>query len=130
MDGPVFCRIPKYRGSRFRTEREREFIVHEILAHGATAQIRNDTAIDESNPKCTHQWHKERLMDLLGRTFLVRSGMMISDNIIMQDKAREKAGMDVDPLYYLDHSAPDENRLRYDGRFGDLVRDLGLRLRV
>lgn len=127
MDGPVFCRLPKYRGGGFRTERE--FIVHEILAHGATAKLRNDTVIDESNPKCTHQWHKERLMDLLGRTFLIRSGLMGRDDIRMQDKALEVAGTDVDPLYYKNHLTPDDNMLNYEGRFGDLVRELDTKLR-
>jgi hypothetical protein len=127
MDGPVFCMIPKYRGNASRTETE--FIVHEILAHGVTARLRNDTAMDESNPKCSHQMHKERLMDLLGRTFLVRSGMMDPGAIKMQDRARENAAADVDPLYYVDAQNPDEYTLRYEGRFADLVRDLDAKLR-
>lgn len=127
IDGPIFCRIPKYRTGNRRTEIE--LIVHEILAHGATAKLRNGTAIDESNPKCTHQWHKERLMDLLGRTFLVRSGMINTKDIKMQDKARKLACADVDPLYYTDSKKPNESRLKYEGKFGDLVRDLDLKLK-
>ncbi len=127
-DGPIYFRLPKYRNVNFR-KTEKELIAHEILAHGATAKLRNNTSIDESNPKATHQWHKERLMDLLTRTFLVRSGLMQFSDVQMQEKAQQIAADDVDPLYYIDYQLPDENKLKYEGRFTQFVKDLDLKLK-
>jgi len=126
-DGPVYCRLPKYRPANFKSEAE--FIVHEILAHGVTAKLRNNTAIDESNPKATHQWHKERLMDLLGRTFLVRSAMMGFSEVMMQEKAQQIAAAEVDPLYCQNPLSSSENELRYEGKFAQLVFDLDSKLK-
>lgn len=106
-DGPIFFRFPEYHpqtlGSVFSTGSYRtdlELLTHEVLAHGVTAHLRDGTAIDESNPRCTHQQHKEYLMDLLGRTVLTESGLMHVDNVAMQKMAMQTAQEVIDPLYF------------------------------
>ncbi|MFH0791878.1 MAG: hypothetical protein V1905_01545 [bacterium] len=125
--GPVYFRIPKYRlGGGWCAEIE--FIIHEILAHCATEKYREGTSIDES-ALCLYQWHKERLMDLLTRTILVRSGLMEKEKVWMNEVARIKAMADIDPLYYLDSENPDETKLRYEGRIRDLMAEIDLVLK-
>ncbi len=117
--GAIFFKLPKYRPAKGRTEAEA--ITHEVLNHEATGHLREGTAIDDSI-FTTHQWHKERLMDLLGRTLLVRSGLMKREDIVMDDYAEAQAAKDIDALYYATPNAPDENNLRYEGRLPDLIR--------
>lgn len=117
--GAVFFKLPKYRSVNRRTETEA--ITHEILNHEATAKLREGTAIDDSI-FTTHQWYKERLMDLLGRTLIVRAGLMERRDVVMDDYAEAQASKDVDFLYYNDLNAPNESDLRYEGRLSDLIR--------
>jgi len=117
--GVIFFKLPKYRPAHGRTEAEA--IVHEVLNHEATGELREGTSIDDSI-FTTHQWHKERLMDLLGRTLLVRSGLMKRENVVMDDYATEQAADVIDTLYYTDTDTPDESKLRYEGKLPDLVR--------
>lgn len=129
-DGPIFFRFPQYHpetlGQSFSTGSYRtdaELITHEILAHGATAHLRDGTAIDESNPKCSHQRHKEYLMDSLGRTILTRSSIMHADDIAMQIKPMQIAQADIDPLYY----GADGN-LSWEGNLRGLIEKIDLEL--
>lgn len=130
-DKPIFFRFPKYHpptlGNGFSTGKYRtdiELLTHEILAHGATAKLRNGTAIDESLPRCTHQQHKEYLMDSLGRTILSRSGLMNADDVAMQIRAMQTAQRDIDPLYF-DASG----NLSWEGNLRDLVEKIDITLK-
>ena len=71
-------------------------------------------------------------MDLLGRTLLVRAGIMMRSDVVMDDYAEEQAGDLVDRLYYAHPDTPSEDDLLYEGRLGELVQaiDDGLRLTV
>lgn len=125
-DGPIFFRLPEYRpstlGNTFSTGSSptyTELLTHEILAHGVTAKLRDGTTIDESLPRCTHQQHKEYLMDLLGRTILTRSNLMHADDVAMQIRAMQIAQKDIDPLYF------DRNgNLSWEGDLQSLVQKI------
>lgn len=123
--GAIFMKLPKYRPARGRTETEA--ITHEVLCHEATAGLREGTTIEDS-VFASHQWHKERLMDLLGRTLLVRSGLMRREDVAMDDYAEAQAGGIVDSLYYSDPEHPNEDRLRYEGHLPDLIRAIEIQL--
>ena len=132
--GVVFFRLPKFRpqvqdGSGApKPITEVEAITHEILCHEATAHLRDGTAIDDSPILATHQEHKERLMDLLGRTLLVRSGMMKREEVRMVGGG-DAASVDVDSLYYTNPTNPDENNLRFEGNLVGLVRAIEEKLK-
>ncbi len=115
-DGTIFFKIPEYR-SRIRSTEER--ITHEVLNHEATAKLREGTEIDESI-STSHQWYKERLMDLLGRTLLVRTGILGRDKVKMDEDIEKQVASIVDPIYYLNPENPDENNLRFNGKLQDL----------
>jgi len=122
-EGPVVFRIPTFRtpnlDSGFTTGEYRspiEMLTHEILAHKATAEIREGTALDEYVEKATHQWHKEYLMDRLGQTILTRSGLMHMDDVAMQVRAMRIAQEDIDPLYF-----GAEGNLSWEGDLRSLV---------
>ncbi len=116
--GVIFFKIPIDR-SRERTTVER--ITHEVLTHGVTASLREGTEIDESI-STSHQWYKERLMDLLGRTLLVRTGILKREEVKMDgDVEREVAGI-VDPIYYLNLENQNEDNLRYNGGVQNLFK--------
>ncbi len=116
--GLIFFKIPEDR-SQERTTEER--ITHEVLSHELTAKIREGTEIDESI-STSHQWYKERLMDLLGRTLLVRTGILKREEVKMDGDIEKQVASIVDPIYYLDPENPDENNLRYNGRVQDLFK--------
>lgn len=115
-DGVIFFKIPKNRELERNTE---ERIAHEVLSHAATARLREGTEIDESI-STSHQWYKERLMDLLGRTLLVRSGVLKREEVKMDEDVENQVADIVDPIYYLNSNNQDENSLRYNGRVQDL----------
>ncbi len=117
-DGIIFFKIPEDRLQERSTE---ERITHEVLSHEATARLREGTEIDESI-STSHQWYKERLMDLLGRTLLVRTGILSRDKVKMDEDIEKQVASIVDPIYYLNPENPDENNLRYNGRLQDLFR--------
>jgi len=117
-DGIVFFKLPEDRSQERSTE---ERITHEVLNHEATAKLREGTEIDESI-STSHQWYKERLMDLLGRTILVRSGILKRENVKMDGDIENQVAKIVDPIYYSNPEAPDENNLRYDGKVKDLFK--------
>jgi len=114
--GIIFFKIPEDRSQERSTE---ERITHEVLSHEATANLRKGTEIDESI-STSHQWYKERLMDLLGRTLLVRTGILNREKVKMDGDIEKQVASIVDPIYYLNSENPDENNLRYDGRLQDL----------
>ena len=116
--GVVYMKLPKYRSARRRTEEEA--ITHEVLCHELTAPAREGIGLEDTI-YAPHQWHKERLMDLLGRTILVRSGLMKRDSVVMDDFAETEACDVVDPLYYSTPETPDENYLRFEGRVKELI---------
>ncbi len=117
-DGIIFFKIPKNRKLERNTE---ERITHEVLNHEATAKLREGTEIDESI-STSHQWYKERLMDLLGRTLLVRTGILKREEVKMDGDIEKQVASIVDPIYYLNPENPDENNLRYNGRLQDLFK--------
>jgi hypothetical protein len=128
-DGPVFFRLPKFRPSTNGTPiTETEAITHEILCHECTAHLREKTALDDSPIFATHQDVKELLMDYLGRTLLVRSGLMRREDVRMVGGGSAPKGLDFDTLYYANPTNPDENNLRYEGRFPELVQAIVERL--
>ena len=124
--GVVFFRLPKFRPQAPtgvgvpKPITEIEAITHEILCHEATAHLREGTAIDDSTIHATHHDHKERLMDLLGRTLLVRSSKMSFEEVRMVGGG-DSAAPDIDPLYYVDPANPDESHLRFEGNLPGLV---------
>ncbi len=120
--GSVFFRLPKFRPSAGGTPiTEIEAITHEILCHECTGHLREKTALDDSPIFATHQDTKELLMDYLGRTLLVRSGLMKREEVRMVGGGRAPEGLDFDALYYTDPQSPNENNLRYEGRLPELV---------
>lgn len=120
--GPVFFRLPKFRPNAGGTPiTEIEAITHEILCHECTAGLREKTALDDSPIFATHQDVKELLMDYLGRTLLVRSGLMKREDVRMVGGGSAPEGFDFDSLYYADSTNPDENNLQYEGRLPELV---------
>ena len=116
--GVIFFKIPIDR-SRERTTAER--ITHEVLAHGITASLREGTEIDESISS-SHQWHKERLMDLLGRTLLVRTGILKREEVKMDGDVEHEVASIIDPIYYLNLENPNENSLRHNGGVKNLFK--------
>lgn len=121
--GVVFFRLPKFRPRVEGVDQpitEVEAITHEILCHEVTAHLRDGTAIDESSMLATHQEHKERLMDLLGRTLLVRAGIMKREEVRMVGGG-DAAADDIDTIYYVNPTNPDENNLRFEGDLPGLV---------
>jgi|GEM_PF-3567384 len=105
--GPMVFRIPKFLpkdvGCGFTTCKYRsllEVLVHEVLSHGSTAKLREGTTICEFLPMCSHQQHKERLMDLLGYIILTETNLMKPDDVAMQRMAIDEAGGDIDPFYF------------------------------
>lgn len=117
-DGIIFFKIPEDR-SHIRSTEER--ITHEVLCHEATAKLREKTEIDESI-STSHQWYKERIMDLLGRTLLVRTGILNREEVKMDRDIEKQVANIVDPIYYLNPENPDENNLRYNGKLQDLFK--------
>lgn len=131
---PIFFRLPELRpntiGQGFTTGRYRtplEMLIHEIVAHKATADIREGTSISDSID-CTHQKHKEHLMDLLGRTILVRSGLMSRENVAMQIDPQNVASGDITPLYYGQRQS--EDLLPWQGDARKLISDIDNHLRA
>ncbi len=119
---PVFFRLPKFRPNAGATPiTEMEAITHEILCHECTAHLREKTALDDSPIFATHQDVKELLMDYLGRTLLVRSGLMKREEVHMVGGGSALEGLDFNALYYTDSQNPDESNLRYEGRLPELV---------
>ncbi len=120
--GPIFFRLPKFRPKAGGTPiTEMEAITHEILCHECTALLREGTALDDSPMFATNQDLKELLMDYLGRTLLVRSGLMKREEVRMVGLGGAPAELDFDALYYADPANPDEKNLRYEGRLPELV---------
>jgi hypothetical protein len=117
-DGIIFFKLPEDRSQERSTE---ERITHEVLNHEATANLREGTEIDESI-STSHQWYKERLMDLLGRTLLVRTGILDRKKVKMDGDIEQQVASIVDPIYYLNPENPDENNLRYEGNIKDLFK--------
>ncbi len=115
-NGIIFFKLPKNRLIE-RTTAER--ITHEVLTHGVTASFREGTEIDESI-LTSHQWYKERLMDLLGRTLLVRTGILKREEVKMDGDVEREVASIVDPIYYLYPENPDENLLRHNGGIQNL----------
>lgn len=103
-----------------------EMLVHELVAHKATAQLRKDTCINESID--SHHLHKERLMDLLGRSILVRSGILRPNQVAMQVRTEKVASVHIDPLYYTDSSMPSETDLPWAGDLSSLVTRIDTKL--
>ena len=117
-DGIIFFKMPK---NRLLERNTAERITHEILTHGVTASLREGTEIDESI-STSHQWYKERLMDLLGRTLLVRAGILKREEVKMDGDIEKQVASIVDPIYYSNPEISDENDLRYNGRLRDLFK--------
>lgn len=117
-DGIIFFKPPEDRSQERSTE---ERITHEVLNHEATAKLREGTEIDESI-STSHQWYKERLMDLLGRTLIVRTGILSREKVKMDGDIENQVASIVDPIYYLNPENPDENNLRYEGKLKDLFK--------
>ncbi|HRH55773.1 MAG TPA: hypothetical protein PK609_02825 [Candidatus Paceibacterota bacterium] len=126
---PVFFRLPKFRPQTNGVPiTEIEAITHEILCHECTAHLRDGTALDESPVLATHHDVKEVLMDYLGRTLLVRSGLMEREDVRMVGGG-DPDEIDFDSLYYADPAHPDENNLRYEGKLTELVRAIEEKLK-
>jgi hypothetical protein len=119
-DGIIFFKIPPKDRSGIRSTEER--ITHEVLAHGLTENLREGTEIDESTTVSSHPWYKERLMDLLGRTLLVRGGILKREEVKMDGDIEKQVADIVDPIYYLNPGSPDENSLRFNGKLEDLFK--------
>lgn len=127
-DKPAFFRLPYFDKSwnnSFLKESGRtiiENITHELYAHTLTSNLRSGTLIDDRTNIGTKIGHKERLMDLLTRTILVRSGLMDRQKVVMQKSFIGSGGEIaklVDNIYYANKDQ-DENKLRYDGNVGNL----------
>jgi hypothetical protein len=116
--------LPESAGQGFTTGKYRtpiETLIHEIVAHKATAFVREGTAIEDSI-KCTHQRHKEHLMDLLGRTVLVRSGIMQCEEVAMQVRSQNEASHELQNHYY--GNSTSEFNLPWDGDLERLVAEI------
>lgn len=124
--GIVYFRMPKFGfkkiedGEQRDKKRELYGTVHEILCHEATAHLRRGTSIEDSI-NATKQLYKERLMDLLGRTLLVRSGLLKRDEVIMDEETFKEIGSLIDDLYYKDSQNQDENQLKFEGDLHGLI---------
>ncbi len=119
-NGIIFFKMPPKDRSGIRSTEER--ITHEVLAHGMTENLREGTEIDESTAASSHPWYKERLMDLLGRTLLVHTGILKREEVKMDGDIEQQVASIVDPIYYLNPENPDENNLRYKGKPQDLFK--------
>lgn len=137
-DNTYYYRLNKYFPDftgKLSTNRSRspiEILVHEIICHEGTTPTRVNSLIDETtgmNPD--YQKYKERLMDLLGRTILVRSGLMEREKIAMQNATQQIASPLIDPIYYgTDNPAQqDENNLWWEGNLKALVDKIDEKLR-
>ena len=114
----IFFKIPK---NRLLERSTVERITHEVITHGITAPLREGTEIDESI-LASHQWYKERLMDLLGRTLLVRTGILKREEVKMDGDVEHEVASVIDPIYYLNSENPNENSLRYNGGVQNLFK--------
>ena len=120
----IYFKIPEFSPMGSRPEKREVYgMVHEVLCHEATGYLREGTPIDDSI-YATHHFHKERLMDLLGRTLIVRAGLMDSQDVFMDEEASSKTNGLVDILYYQDPINPDENELKYEGNLKGLITEL------
>jgi len=101
---PIYIRIPHFNPpetNEFSTGKFptlTETIVHEIFAHKATQLARLGTSIDDSI-HCSHQQHKERLMDLITKKLLIEANLLPEANIAMQTRASEVASNDIDIIF-------------------------------
>ena len=129
-DGAIFFRLPKFRphNPNGKPITEVEAITHEVLCHECTSSLREKTALDDSPIFATHQDVKEVLMDYLGRTLLVRSGLMKREEVRMVGGG-DAGDLDFDTLYYADPQSPDENHLRYEWRLPELVQAITEKLK-
>lgn len=121
--------LPSNLGMGFSTGSDRtpvEMLVHELVAHKATAKLREATSINDSID--SHQSYKERLMDLLGRSILTRSGILRPNQVAMQVRPEQEASVHVDPLYYSDSSMPSETDLPWAGDLSSLVTRIDTKL--
>lgn len=112
--------------SRFET------LTHEIWAHGFTSNYRSGTELDDNlGAKTTKLYprHKERLMDLFGRTLLVRTGLMQRNEVIMQQGMYEDIVDEVDQAYYIDKTNPNEYSVQDQGNLKKIVSNVILSIR-
>lgn len=122
-DTPMVIRLDKYFvGVQPRTKIET--LVHEIWAHGFTAQYRANTELDDNLGSSTikvYPKHKERLMDLFGRTLLVRSKLIERGKIVMQDNMYEDIKSEVDSAYYIDNVNQSELLIKDEGNLQKII---------
>lgn len=120
---PMVIRIDKYfEGVQPRTKIET--LIHEIWAHGFTAQYRANTELDDNlgaNTIKVYPKHKERLMDLFGRTLLVRSKLIERSKIVMQDSMYKDIKDEVDSAYYVDNTNQSELFVKDDGNLQKII---------
>lgn len=120
---PFVIRIDKFVDNT-RTRNHSEVLIHEIWAHGFTSAHRNGTELDDNLGIKTikpYPKHKERLMDLFGRTLLVRTGLMKRDEVAMQHKMYEDIINEVDEVYYGDSLNQDEFEIKDEGNLKKIV---------
>ncbi len=103
-NGTIHFRMPKF-GFKEIKEGERDIsrelygLVHEVLCHALTVEARKNTLIDDSI-NTAKQYEKERLMDLIGRTLLIRSGLLKKDEVMMDLEILKSIGPKIDTVYY------------------------------
>ena len=61
-------------------------------------------------------------MDLLGRTLLVRTGILKREEVKMDGDVEHEVASIIDPIYYLNLENPNENSLRHNGGVKNLFK--------
>lgn len=123
---PFVIRVDKYiEGIQTRTRTE--LLIHEVWAHGFTSSYRAETELDDNLGIKTvkpYPKHKERLMDLFGRTLLVRTSLMQRNDVTMQNKMYEDIINEVDEVYYIDKSSQNEFQIKDEGDLRKIIRNV------
>lgn len=136
-NGTIYFRLNKYLpdfSGKTTTGGSRsplETLIHEVVCHKGTEAARDGTSIKEIvGVDPNNQKYKERLMDLLGRTILIRSGLLNKDEIVMQAQAQKIASALIDPIYYGDSNNQDEYNLWWEGNLKALVDKIDEKLKI
>ena len=120
-EGVIFVKMD----SRTKTDpmRRKKLIVHELIAHGTTEKLRENTPIDESF-NCTHQADKEWLVGEVEAQILWRMGCYPK----LEDPQRQKISLQAQDstrkAFYVDPFAPpDKLELKYPGNITKVIEE-------
>lgn len=120
-EGVIFVKMD----SRSQTDpmRRKKLIVHELIAHGTTEKLREDTPMDESFA-CTHQADKEWLMGEIEAQILWRMDYYPRLEDPQRQKIASLAQDTTRKAFYVDpFTPPDKLELKYPGNIAKVIEE-------